>query len=199
MKKTRIFLACLTPFFCGNLFSDDLSHRVHNCEIELEMMQNNIKSQEEGREKLYKEMEETVVSIKHVLKESEASASDPKQKLQKITQGLQSDFSTLKQHTNQLSSKLNELSTTVSSLKKEINAHSASLKNIEEAINLLTKALDPQKESSPVVSKNGKYKVQSGDSLDKISKKTGVSVKELKELNNLSSSVVRVGQELLLH
>ena len=196
----KILVLCLICFFPFSLRADDLSHRLKNCEIELDMLKNNLQSQEESREKLYKYMEENISSMKRVMKECESNASDPKQKLQKTIQGLQSDFTTLKQHTNQLSTKVNELNTCLLNLKKEVSFQSASLKSIEDAVQLLTKALDPQKESnSPSISKNGKYKVQSGDTLEKISKKTGVSIKELKEINNLSSSVVRIGQELQLH
>ena len=196
----KILVLCLICFFPFSLRADDLSHRLKNCEIELDMLKNNLQSQEESREKLYKDMEENISSMKRVMKECESNASDPKQKLQKTIQGLQSDFTTLKQHTNQLSTKVNELNTCLLNLKKEVSSQSASLKSIEDAVQLLTKALDPQKESnSPSISKNGKYKVQSGDTLEKISKKTGVSIKELKEINNLSSSVVRIGQELQLH
>ena len=196
----KILVLCLVCFFPFSLRADDLSHRLKNCEIELDMLKNNLQSQEESREKLYKDMEENISSMKRVMKECESNASDPKQKLQKTIQGLQSDFTTLKQHTNQLSTKVNELNTCLLNLKKEVSSQSASLKSIEDAVQLLTKALDPQKESnSPSISKNGKYKVQSGDTLEKISKKTGVSIKELKEINNLSSSVVRIGQELQLH
>jgi len=197
MKKSIFFLFF---FAFSPLSANDLALRLHNCEIELNMLKNNLQSQEEGRDKLYKEMEDTISSMKRLLKESEANASEPKQKLQKTIQGLQADCSTLKQYTNQLSSKINELSTTVSSLKKELSAQSASLKNVEDALLLLTKSLSQPKEGATVApSKNGKYKVQQGDTLEKIAKKTGMSMKELKELNHLSSSVVRVGQELSLH
>jgi murein DD-endopeptidase MepM/ murein hydrolase activator NlpD len=44
----------------------------------------------------------------------------------------------------------------------------------------------------------GKYTVQSGDSLYAVSKKTGVSVADLKEANRLNSSMLRVGQVLTI-
>lgn len=42
------------------------------------------------------------------------------------------------------------------------------------------------------------YTVQKGDTLYSISKKTGISVDELKELNNLSSNIISIGQILNL-
>jgi cell wall-associated NlpC family hydrolase len=42
------------------------------------------------------------------------------------------------------------------------------------------------------------YEVKKGDSLSRIAKKTGVSVDELSQINNLSSSRLKIGQKLLL-
>lgn len=180
------------------LFSNDAGHRVHNCEIEIEMLKNSLQSQEESRSQLYKEMEESLSSVKKVLKEIESHKDDPRQKIQKTIQGLQNDLAALKTHTNQLASKINELSASVSSIKKDIAGHTAGLKNLEEAMGLLSKAL------SGTLPKNAKeqtdtYKVQSGDSLEKIAKKHSMTLAQLKELNGLSSSVIRVGQELYVY
>lgn len=45
---------------------------------------------------------------------------------------------------------------------------------------------------------DGRYVVQPGDTLTHISQRTGVSVATLKDLNGLTSSVIRVGQKLRL-
>ena len=53
------------------------------------------------------------------------------------------------------------------------------------------KAVDPSQTS-------GFYEVKKGDCLSRIAKKTGVSVDELRKMNNLSSSRLKIGQTLLL-
>lgn len=197
-----LFAAALLLSPC--LYCDDTAHRVHNCEIEIEMLKNSLTTQEESREKLYHEMEESLSSVKKYLKEVESNSQEPKQKMTKTIQGLENDFFALKQHTNQLASKINELGASLSSMKKDIQGHAASLKSLEEAMTLLSKALSlPQKESSSSKastrqnkSEGGKYVVQSGDSLEKIAKKHGMTITQLKERNHLSSSVIRSGQEL---
>lgn len=195
------FLCFCILFFSPSLQCDDTAHRIKNCEIEIDMLKNNVQSQEEGREKLYKEMEESLANVKRYLKEAESTASEPKQKMSKTIQGLESDLAALKTHINQLTTKLNELSSTVSSMKKDISGHSASLKSMDEALSLISKAISPQsvvKKSSTKEGKSngGKYVVQSGDSLEKIAKKNGLTISQIKEKNHLSSSVIRVGQEL---
>lgn len=183
-------------FFMPVLHCDDTTHRVKNCEIEIDMLKNNLQSQDEGREKLYKEMEESLSNVKRYLKEAESNASEPKQKMSKTMQGLENDLATLKNHVNQLSSKINELNSTIANLKKDISGHSSSLKSMDEALTLLSKAISPQSMPKRSSSKEGKYVVQSGDSLEKIAKKHGLTISQLKERNHLSSSVIRAGQEL---
>lgn len=43
------------------------------------------------------------------------------------------------------------------------------------------------------------YKVKSGDVLGRIADKYGVSVRQLKEWNNLSGSMIHIGQKLIIH
>jgi len=43
------------------------------------------------------------------------------------------------------------------------------------------------------------YRVQSGDVLGKIAGRYGVSVRQLKEWNDLSNSMIRIGQKLIIH
>jgi membrane-bound lytic murein transglycosylase D len=53
--------------------------------------------------------------------------------------------------------------------------------------------------SNPIVRSGSKYyTVQAGDTLWEISKKRGVSVAQLKQLNGLSTSNIKVGQKLIL-
>jgi membrane-bound lytic murein transglycosylase D len=43
------------------------------------------------------------------------------------------------------------------------------------------------------------YRVQSGDVLGKIADRYGVSVRQLREWNDLSGSMIRIGQKLIIH
>lgn len=55
----------------------------------------------------------------------------------------------------------------------------------------------PYSYSGPILNENY-YIVQSGDSLWSISKKYGISVDKLKDINNLSSNLLNTGQKLLI-
>ena len=54
----------------------------------------------------------------------------------------------------------------------------------------------PAKVYTPYTGATKDYKIQNGDSLGLIAKKNGISVRQLKELNGLSSDVIRVGKTL---
>jgi len=43
------------------------------------------------------------------------------------------------------------------------------------------------------------YRVKSGDVLGKIADRYGVSVRQLREWNDLSGSMIRIGQKLIIH
>lgn len=55
---------------------------------------------------------------------------------------------------------------------------------------------EPTSSSSSVVYGVGTYRVRSGDSLIRISKKYGITVSKLKKLNGLKSNTIRIGQTL---
>ena len=58
---------------------------------------------------------------------------------------------------------------------------------------------DPQGIESPVAPQGGSiYTVRPGDSLSRIASRQGVTVRELRQANNLSSDMIRVGQELVV-
>lgn len=57
-------------------------------------------------------------------------------------------------------------------------------------------APEPDKESRPEVEPGETYEVQSGDALSKIAARYGTTVEKLKEVNDLDSSKILVGQEL---
>lgn len=66
-------------------------------------------------------------------------------------------------------------------------------KNLQEAVQTLLEAINGKKDSNKNVTT---YKVQSGDSLEKIAKKHKTTIQALKELNGLSKDSIIIGQKL---
>lgn len=79
--------------------------------------------------------------------------------------------------------------TTVKNLKSLNNLKSS---NIKVGQNLKV----PKKATTKTTTNYSTYKVKKGDTLSKIAKKYGTTVKKLKSLNNLKSSNIKVGQSL---
>ncbi|NJO02865.1 MAG: LysM peptidoglycan-binding domain-containing protein, partial [Bacteroidia bacterium] len=79
--------------------------------------------------------------------------------------------------------------TTIEDLKK-INRLSSSLLTVGQVLKI--RAIAESGTSIP------KHTVQAGESLYVIAKKYGLSVSELKQLNRLASSNLRIGQELVV-
>jgi len=165
-----LFIA-LTSVLCA---SDPaiLSNRIHNCEIEIEMLKNNLSTQEEARRTSEKEVSQLIANARKTLIKPD-------------------DLATLKNHVNELTKNVNTLAKALEEIKKEETAQGLAIKELEHALRSLTLAMS---------GKEGTYTVKSGDSLDKIAKVHKITVKELKKLNNLKdSSLIHPGQELVVH
>ena len=66
------------------------------------------------------------------------------------------------------------------------------LNNYEEIIDIITDTINKY------IKKNNIYIVQKGDNLYKIAKKYNISVEKIKELNNLTSNSLSIGQQLFI-
>ncbi|MDL9995177.1 peptidoglycan endopeptidase LytE [Bacillus stercoris] len=86
--------------------------------------------------------------------------------------------------------------TTISKIKSENHLRSDFI-YVGQTLSINGKSTS-SKSSSSSSSASSTYKVKSGDSLWKISKKYGMTVNELKKLNGLKSDLLRVGQVLKL-
>ena len=176
-----------------------LSHRLHACETEMEMLKNSISTQEQAREALEKE----VSSLLRATRDSLADARDgsvQRQKtfdktLEKLTQYLKQ----LKSHSNELSQTLNDLAKSVKKIKETETQQGQAIKELEQAMRALTLALSGKPTAKG--SADGKasvYIVKSGDSLERIARAHGMTLSEIKELNALKSSTIHPGQELIV-
>lgn len=89
----------------------------------------------------------------------------------------------------------------VDSPKDDINQIKNNYENLAEAVvKSIAEYIGVQykKPSTDTSSQDNYYIVKSGDTLWSIASKNGISVSKLKELNNLSSNLITIGQKLLL-
>lgn len=76
---------------------------------------------------------------------------------------------------------------------RQLNAHESRLQNVSELKNTLANLLKKMHAST---TKKQSYRVQAGDSLEKIAKLHRVSVETIKANNKLTSDTIFIGQEL---
>jgi LysM repeat protein len=189
-------------FFCialvsSYLFSEDpsLIHRVKNCEVELEMLKNSISTQEQSREALEKEVSQLLKATRDSLKETKEGTSNKQSQMDKALEKMVQDCKQLKTHSNELSKTVNELAQSVQEIKDSAVHQGQAIKELEQALRAITSAMGGK--STPKSSgKASSYTVKNGDSLEKIARAHGMTIAELKELNNLKQSTIRPGQEL---
>lgn len=91
----------------------------------------------------------------------------------------------------------NQYGTTVNDLKKNNNLTSDAL-SIGQVIEIPSSTSIVTPSEDDIINENNMYLVQNGDTLWSISRKFGVSVDDIKRLNNLTSDILSIGMNLLI-
>lgn len=178
-----------------NLQSDvgELRERLRHFKVERELLEDRIQAQTQELSDLKKELSR----FQQAQSQLTGSKSDQLQTrigmLEKGQGALVEDLKGLQKHLTETSQVINRLSDHVEQNQSSLKAQVADLKKaVESLVGLL------QKNTSSVTHTGSSYKVKAGDTLEKIAKATGVSLSNLKKLNNLSSDRISIGQELNL-
>lgn len=158
------------------------------------MLKNSISSQEQAREALEKEVSSLLRSTKETLTDSRDGSIQRQKAFDKTLEKLSQDLKLLKSHSNELSQSVNDLSKSLSEIKESQSHQGQSIKELEQAMRAITLAMGGKSSQKSGASKT--YTVKNGDSLDKIAKLHGMTIAELKELNQMKSSTIHPGQEL---
>lgn len=186
-----------------------LSHRIYTCEVEIDMLKKNVEIQEEAREALDRDIKKILKATKESTKESLQDSQKKTNEIEKQIERLCIDIKEIKNHSNELSKSLNELSKSLVILHEKESSHSKAIESLEKAMRSLTLALKGKKtvSDSPafadIPTKTPKqvinYIVKSGDSLEKIARAHKMTLQSLKEMNALSSTKIKQGQELKVY
>lgn len=181
---------------------DILRHEVGNHETEIRMFEEKITNQEASVDSLRKLILDTTQANKDLVKTNTSSVEGRIANLESTNKSLVADLQQLKNHANDTAAVLVQYKQKLGELEKILNVHSQNMDNLQTAMHSLMDALQvkegaggkgiAQEESGKV------YRIKTGDSLEKIARLNGTTVKAIKEINNMATDRIVVGQTIQL-
>lgn len=192
-----LFLCCFAS--CALWAQDEgkilrLSHHVANVDAELRSVKSSIENQQTRLESMREDISKLIQATKDESGELSSSLEGRLAKLEKNFDKVVSDLKQLSTHANETGSCLKKIEKSIKESDAAFEMQAKEIKDLHAALKSIVQAV--QKTSSIPSLSVGKYRVQSGDTLDKIAKKCGISLSTLRELNSLQSDTIFVGQEL---
>lgn len=156
-----------------------IGEKFNNTESTLEDMQRRFQEQSKGHAEQ--------------LRSSKAGLETKLGDLELVTKGLVLDVNQIKNRVNESSTILQQYKQQLASFEKAIEEQNRNIENMHAAIKSLMQALQGNEGETSLFDV---YTVKSGDSLEKIAHAHSTSVKALKELNNLPTDRIKIGQKL---
>ncbi len=175
---------------------EDIKREVRNQESELKAFEERNHSVDLAIDAIRTELKETHQAQKEISKNNLGQIEMKLGSLETANKGLTADVKQIRSGFNDSQETLKAFKDRIGQLEKSIEVLNRNVEHLEKALNSVVDAFKVEAGTAP---SNGKtYKVKSGDSLEKIAKQNGVSVKTLKDLNGLTKDQIHVGQILKL-
>lgn len=179
---------------------DEMRHEMNNHESEIRTFEEKLANQEVIIDSLREQNAHTSKINQDLTKGNLATLEMKVNSLDTASKALVSDLRQLKSHANDSSSTTSSLNHKIEAIEKVLETQNHNLENLQAAMRSLMSALEVKHEvTSTLSSDESKYKayrIQAGDSLEKIAKIHKTSVKAIKELNDLNSDRIIVGQNI---
>lgn len=176
---------------------DDLRHEIRNHENEIRMYEDKLSNHESIIDTLREQITKSGQSQQDLLKNNSVSLEMKINQLETATKGLSADLRQFKTHANETSTLLSQMALKVAQLEKVTEVQNQNLDNLQAALRSIMDALDIKSGNDKSFDPSTKnYRVKAGDSLEKIARANGTTIKAIKELNNLANDKIVVGQTL---
>jgi LysM repeat protein len=178
----------------------DLQHELGNHETEIKMVNGRLQTQENLLEGIRQQLADNVQNQQDLSRAQNVHLEGKIDSLDKVVQNLISDLRQIKSQANDSVSILGQYRQKLADMEKIIEAQNLHMKNLEAALNSIVEVLQAKEATEKVAAKSPEapktYKVQPGDSLEKIARHHKVSLFALRELNGLTQDRIFVGQTL---
>lgn len=176
---------------------DALRHEVENHEAEIQMFTERVDNQEETVASLRQQVLDANQANKELVRGNSSSFDSKLSTLEAANKGLIADLVQLKSHANNTSTTLAQYKQKLADLENLIILQNQNIDNLQSAIRSLTEFIQLKDSVSSTSESTGKtYRVQPGDSLEKIARKHNTTIQAIKDLNNLTSDRIIVGKTL---
>ena len=161
---------------------DDLRHEVDNHEAEIRMFEERMNTQEVIVDSLRQQVLDANHENRELVKGNSIQLENNVSHLETSVKGMTDDLRNLQSHGNETA--------------KVLNQHKFKIEEIEKKMDQLQETLQLVLDALQVPGSENVYQVVSGDTLEKIARKHGTSIKKIKDINTLTSDRIYVGQKL---
>jgi LysM repeat protein len=175
-----------------------IKHQLSNHESEIRMMEEKLNNQEETIETLRQGLCDTGQLHRDLLKDNQASLNSKIDSLDTKTKNLVTDLGVLKTHANESAAILEQYKHKIKEMEKVTEVQKNQLNHLEEAIRSLMDLMQVKESLGEKGDGVKSYRVQSGDTLEKIARSQKVTIQSLREKNNLTNDKIMVGQKLMI-
>lgn len=180
----------------------DLKNEVRNHEAEIRTFEEKLQNQESSLDAIRQQLLDELQKGKE---DAHARSINLEGKIFPLDNSLRGVIADLKQLQNQANDSVHVLSQykqKLAEIEQIVAAQNDHMKHLEAALKSIMEALQVKETASKDIASgrydgiSGTYKVQSGDSLEKIARIHKVTIKSLKDANNLTNDRIIVGQTL---
>lgn len=171
-----------------------LRHEISNLQTELTEINERLRTQEDVIEALKRDLESAKRKNSEEAKGKIGNLDQKFSSQDNTIKGFAQDLKELKNHSNHHASSFQDTQARLKDLEKIVQAQNDSIDHLRSALAALMDGLkgqDAETDGNYVT-----YQVKSGDSLGLIASKNKISIKRLKEINNLKNDVIFSGQKL---
>lgn len=177
---------------------DDLKREIRNQESEMKAFAERNNSVDMAIDSIRTELKETHQAQKEISKNNLGQLEMKIGSLETANKGLAADVKQIRGGFNDSQETLKAFKDRINQLEKSIEALNRNVEHLEKALNNVMDAFKVEAGNSGTPTGSKIYKVKAGDSLEKIAKQNGVTVRAIKELNGLTKDQIHVGQTLKL-
>jgi LysM repeat protein len=186
----------------------DFKYEIQNHDSEIQTLKEKFNTQDSSIDQLREQLLTELDEQKHQMQVLTASSDNKldvlnqtQKNLETLMRGMLADLQQIKTQANDSVTALGQYKQKINEIDQVVAVQNQQIQSLETALHSIVDALqikDPSKE----IAKNGQklktYKVQPGDSLEKIARLNHLSVQAIREVNQLTSDRIVVGQTLKL-